>query len=386
MAVTPLHVLLVDDSAIFRKVLKTVLGQDARFQIVGAARNGEEALQIIEQSKPDAMVLDVEMPIMDGLETLQAVKKRYTDIEVIMFSSLTKAGAEITFQALEYGAFDFVAKPEANSITGGLASVQSDLIPKLTFLHTRKTLRSVSASTTTPTAARKEATRKIEPPVKPAIVPPHDAQRHIQTVKPLKYSKKRIVGLGISTGGPRALATMMAKLPGNLETGLLIVQHMPPVFTHTLAQRLNELSPLEVKEAEENDIVRPGLALIAPGGRHMTVEKGSRITDPVRIRLNDDPPEHNCRPSVDVLFRSIAEVYGAEAVGVIMTGMGSDGTPGLRLMKSKGAYVIAQNEESCTVFGMPKKPIEEGLSDVVVPLEEIAGAITGAVANKGNKP
>ena len=168
---------------------------------------------------------------------------------------------------------------------------------------------------------------------------------------------------------------MMAKLPGNLDTGVLIVQHMPPIFTQTLAQRLNALSPLEVREAAEGDEVKPGLALVAPGGRHMTVIRENKRAALGTIRLNDDPPEHNCRPSVDVLFRSVAEAYGAEAVGVIMTGMGSDGTPGLREMKDKGAFVIAQSEETCTVFGMPKKPIEEGLVHEVLPLEDIADGI-----------
>jgi two-component system chemotaxis response regulator CheB len=179
---------------------------------------------------------------------------------------------------------------------------------------------------------------------------------------------------------------MMAQLPRDMDAGMVIVQHMPPIFTLTLAQRLNELGPLKVREAKEGDVVEPGLALVAPGGRHMTVSRDARKGSPGVIRLNDDPPEHNCRPSVDVLFRSVAEFYGPEVVGVIMTGMGHDGTPGLKLMKDKGAFIIAQNEETCTVYGMPKKPIEEGLVHEVLPLEEIAQgiarAVTGVVRNR----
>ncbi|MEW6266506.1 MAG: chemotaxis response regulator protein-glutamate methylesterase [Thermodesulfobacteriota bacterium] len=366
---TPLRVLIVDDSALFRKVLQNVLKEDQRFEVAGAARNGAEALDLAAAAKPDVMILDVEMPVMDGLETLTAVRRSHPGIEVIMFSSLTRSGAEITFQALEKGAMDFVAKPEADSPAAGLSTIRGDLIPKLTFLHTRKTLRRITSEPRTspaPKIERKTEIKTIEPV--PAFRP-----------RTIRSHKRRVVALGISTGGPKALAEMMPQLPGNMEAGLLIVQHMPPVFTQTLAQRLDGLCPLEVREAKEGDLVKSGLALVAPGGRHMVVARETSKTDAVEIKLLDTPPENSCRPSADVLFRSVAAAYGPEAVGVIMTGMGSDGAAALKLMKERGAHVIAQNKETCTVFGMPKKPVEEGWADEVLPLEDIASAIARSV-------
>ena len=376
MTITPLKVLIVDDSAIFRKVLKSVIEKDPRFELVGTARNGAEAIDMVDQHKPDAMILDVEMPVKDGLETLKALKKIGHKVEVIMFSSLTKAGAEITFQALELGAFDFVAKPEAESISGGLVSVSSDIIPKLTFLHTRKTLRQVSGGPRAERTKRAPAAKKVVEAVKAPLTRPQPV------IRPAAKVKRKVVAIGISTGGPRALAALMKEIPKDLDAGVLIVQHMPPVFTQTLAQRLNETCPLETREAVAGDLVKPGLALIAPGGKHMVVERSGRVTEPVKIRLNEEPPENNCRPSVDVLFRSVAAVYGSETLAVIMTGMGSDGTAGLRILKQNGAYVLAQNEETCTVFGMPRKPIEEGLVEEVLPLEKIADAISRLVSNQ----
>ncbi|MEW5725814.1 MAG: chemotaxis protein CheB, partial [Thermodesulfobacteriota bacterium] len=278
-------------------------------------------------------------------------------------------------QALELGAFDFVPKPEADSASKGLEAVRRELIPKLTFLHTRKTLRQVSGE---------RPPKKTIPSVAPVARPiPRPAVAERITIRTGTRIKRRVVALGISTGGPRALGEMMVGLPKDLEAGLLIVQHMPPVFTQTLAQRLNEISPLETREAQDGDLVEPGVALVAPGGRHMVTLGEGRSKDQIRVRLNNDPPEHSCRPSADVLFRSVAEVYGAEAVGVIMTGMGFDGTEGLRLMRSKGAYIIAQNEETCTVYGMPKKVVEEGIAEEIVPLGEISAAIVRSVTTTG---
>jgi two-component system chemotaxis response regulator CheB len=326
------------------------------------------------------MILDVEMPVMDGLTTLKNISQKRLPIEVIMFSSHTKAGAVITLQALELGAFDFVPKPEADSLNRGIDAVRKDMLPRLTFLHTRKTLRDVSGDRGHRRAAA------VRPVVRPAPETPpkiSSVTERMAALRPAMRMKRKAVALGISTGGPRALASMMVDLPAELDAGMLIVQHMPPVFTQTLAQRLNELCPLEVREAKEGDAIMPGLVLLAPGGRHMTVVREGK--DGVRVGLNDDPPENSCRPSVDVLFRSVAEIYGPDAVGVIMTGMGHDGTEGLRLMKNRGAYVIAQNEATCTVFGMPKKPVEEGLAEEILPLEEIGGAIARAVSGKGKQ-
>ena len=384
MPIKPIKVLIVDDSAIFRKVLRTVLEEDSRFEVAGMARNGVEALEMAESVNPDAMILDVEMPVMDGLTTLKNIRQKRLPIEVIMFSSHTKAGAVVTLQALELGAFDFVPKPEADSLNRGIDAVRKDMLPKLTFLHTRKTLRDVSGD------RDRLQGKRVRPAVRPAPETPPETPSKITSItermaalRPATRMKRKAVALGISTGGPRALASMMVDLPAELDAGMLIVQHMPPVFTQTLAQRLNELCPLEVREAKEGDLILPGLVLVAPGGRHMVVVREGK--DSFRVGLNDDPPENSCRPSVDVLFRSVADAYGPDAVGVIMTGMGYDGTQGLRLMKSRGAYVIAQNEATCTVFGMPKKPVEEGLAEEILPLEEIGGAIARAVSGKGKQ-
>lgn len=369
MTQTRLTVLIVDDSPVFRKVLTTVLEEDPRFQIVNKARNGHEALDMVRKLRPDVVILDVEMPVLDGLSTLKALRTSFGDIDVIMFSSLTSAGAEVTFQALDGGAFDFVPKPETRSIEDGLASIRKELTPKLTFLHTRKTLREVSSG------------MRFQHRPKPS--PNRGLARRNAAAAPLPAPRaevRRVVALGISTGGPRALAQMVPALPANFPVGLLIVQHMPPVFTGALAKRLNESAALEVQEAVDGQEIKQGMVLLAPGGRHMTVQPDGRAASLVRIRLTDTPPVHNCRPSVDVLFDSVNGVYGAEAVGVIMTGMGSDGVEALRRMKQRGAYIIAQNEATCTVYGMPRKPVEEGLADDVVPLDQVASAITRAVS------
>lgn len=371
----PLRVAIADDSAIFRKVLKNILGDYDIFEIVGLARNGEEALELVEKLEPDALILDVEMPVMDGLTTLKKLKPRLGRTSVLMFSALTQDGAVTTFQALELGAFDFVTKPQASSLTEGLASVRSDLVPKLTFLHTRKTLRDVSQARSRPTPAPQPTPRPSTPP--PA--PEKRVAARMAALRPGLALRREVVALGISTGGPKALAQLMPALPADLGVGMLIVQHMPPVFTRTLAERLNETCPLEVSEGREGDEVAPGRVLIAPGGLHMVVRRAGARGEAVLAGLEDTPPENNCKPSVDVLFRSVVNVYGGHAVGVIMTGMGSDGARELKSIKEAGGFVIAQNEATCTVFGMPKKPVEEGLPDLVVPLDEIAPAIVKAV-------
>jgi len=369
----PLSVLIVDDSAIFRKVLRGLIDSYDRFNVVGAARNGQEALELVEERSPEALILDVEMPIMDGLETLKKLRPRFSDTEVLMFSSLTQDGAETTFQALELGAFDFVGKPRANSIDEGLNQIRSDLIPKLTFLHTRKTLRNISSD-----SFRRNRSPKSSPGTSPVRSPARP--REILRPKSRIIFNREVVALGVSTGGPKALGRMIPELPADLGSGLLIVQHMPPVFTRTLAQRLNDRSAIEVREASAGDEVLPGLALIAPGGRHMTVTRKAGNNGSYRIALNDGPMENNCRPSVDVLLRSVIQAYGPHTVGVIMTGMGSDGTRELCRLKEHGGYIIAQDEKTCTVFGMPKMIVEKGLADLVLPLDEIAPAVQQAVS------
>lgn len=370
MPLLPLKVLIVDDSAIFRKILRNILNGDERFQVVGEARNGEEALNLIKRHAPDALILDVDMPVMDGLETLKAVRRDHPDVESIMFSAHTQAGAHVTFQALENGAFDFVAKPESPSINAGVNLVSSQIIPKLTFLHTRKTLRDVARG------GRPADT--FSKPV-PAPLTPESCEAPPRS-KPLR---PEIVAIGVSTGGPRALAQMIPDLPTSLPTGILIVQHMPPLFTKALALRLNELTDLEVREAEDGEPIQSGRILFAPGGLHLEVYQ--RPKESVLARLSDAPPENGCKPSADVLFRSVAQVFGPRALGVVMTGMGSDGAEGLRLMKQKGAKIFAQNRDTCTVYGMPRRVVEMNLADEVLSLGDMACAIDSAVSTGENK-
>ena len=366
MGIAPLKIMIVDDSPLFRKVLKSVIQGDPRFEIVGTARNGQDALNQLPDRRPDAVILDVQMPVMDGLTTLEHLHRVAPDVGVIMFSALTRVGAEATVRALELGAFDFVAKSESSDAGSSTDIIRHELIPKLTFLHTRKALRLVAAVDTAEDTPDLRAAVEAVPRPAP-IRPPR-----------LQPSGRKLVAIGISTGGPQALARIWPALPADLNAAVLVVQHMPPVFTASLAQRLNELSPLETREAADGDEVCPGLALLAPGGMHMTVvadSEGRHV-----VRLVDDPPEHNCRPSVDVLFRSVAREYGPDAVGLIMTGMGTDGTIGLRMMKERGAYIIAQNRATCTVYGMPKKAVEEKMAHEVLPLDEIVPAVKRLVA------
>jgi two-component system chemotaxis response regulator CheB len=371
VTLTPLKVLIVDDSAIFRKILRNILIKEERFSVVGEARHGEEALKLIKRHQPDALILDVDMPIMDGLETLKAVRKDHPGVESIMFSAHTHAGAHVTFQALENGAFDFVAKPESSSINEGVNLVASQIIPKLTFLHTRKTLRDVSRG-------GKPSDTFSKPVPAPSDSKPEEVIKEHPRLRP------EVVAVGVSTGGPRALAHLIPALPLSLPVGMLVVQHMPPLFTKALALRLNELTDLIVREAEQGEPIQSGHILIAPGGFHLEVYQDS--SGPAVIHLSDGPPEHGCKPAADVLFRSVADVYGPQALGVIMTGMGSDGLDGLAHMKRKGAMVFAQDQASCTVYGMPRRVIEHNLADAVLPLGDLARAIDSAVSTGENKP
>jgi two-component system chemotaxis response regulator CheB len=353
---SPLKVLLVDDSPIFRSVLNKLISQDSRFQVVGLARHGREGLDMARDHHPDVVVLDVEMPVLGGIDTLKIMKRDFPDIQVIMFSAQTRQGAATTFKALDLGAFDYVAKPETGSIQDSLKAIETDLISKLIHLQGQLDRQ----------PARAYPAARVISEAHPLVNHPLARPDGIMT---------KVVAVGISTGGPKALASMIPELSSNLKAGMLIVQHMPPVFTKSLAERLARETKLAVKEAEDGDVVEPGRILVAPGGRHMTVIRGANPLAPIKISLNDNPPENSCRPSADVLFRSVAQVYGAQAAGLIMTGMGSDGALGLRMMKEKGAFVIAQDEQTSTVFGMPKKPIEEGLVDVVLPLSQISTQI-----------
>jgi two-component system, chemotaxis family, protein-glutamate methylesterase/glutaminase len=346
-----IRVLVVDDSAVFRRLVSSTLEDDPGIDVVGTASNGKIALQRIEQLNPDVVTLDVEMPEMDGIETLAALQKLKSKVQVIMVSALTERGAAVTIDALSLGALDFITKPSGTgSIDASKALLRDSLVPKVKAFAPQEKID----------APKRQAPIIFKAPTVPQI--------------PIR---RDVVLIGVSTGGPNALAELVPKLPANLGAGVLIVQHMPPIFTAQLAARLNSISPLSVKEAQGGEIVRPGEVLIAPGGKHMVVEAhgGDKVT-----RITEDPPENNCRPAVDPLFRSAAPLYGNKVLGVILTGMGKDGFVGVRILKEKNVFVIAQDEASCVVYGMPKFIVEDGLADKVLPLGEIADEIAYQVA------
>ncbi|HCO11852.1 MAG TPA: chemotaxis response regulator protein-glutamate methylesterase [Desulfonauticus sp.] len=360
-----LRVLVVDDTIVYRKILTDVLGNIPDVEVVGTANNGKIALTRIESLKPDLVTLDVEMPIMDGLSTLEEIKKRNLDIGVIMVSTLTKRGSQVTMRALELGAFDFITKPEHEKQEDNFQELTRTLTPKikayLRRIEIKKALKKGDKTSVSGQLDAFESKDKIYR--KPEVI------RRIE--------KSQIVAIGVSTGGPNALATMLPMLPGNLGVPVVLVQHMPPVFTKSLAESLDAKCKLKVKEAEEGEVIEPNVVYIAPGGKQMKIVKGAgenRV-----IKITDDPPENNCKPSVDYLFRSVAKEYKSKATGVIMTGMGNDGTLGLKVMKSFGAVTIAQDAETCVVYGMPKIAIEAGVVDIIAPLDKIAEEIVKTV-------
>ncbi len=363
---SPLRVLVVDDTAVYRKIVADVIAGISGAEVVGSAHNGRAALMKIASLRPDLVTLDIEMPDMNGIDVLQELKQKHTDVGVIMLSSLTHEGGEMTMRALELGAFDFVPKPQGRSMAENTAAVKNALAPMLAAFRRQRQI------------ARRLARGKNSAPFVRAQKRPAAAGR-LAAVRPtMKRSSSAIVAIGISTGGPNALARMMPQLPAKMGVPLLIVQHMPPVFTASLAKSLNAKCAIRVKEAENGEPLLPDTAYIAPGGRQMKVAASA---DGIRrmIRVTDDPPENSCRPSADYLFRSVAHHYVGRATGVIMTGMGADGLLGLKLMKRNGAVVIAQDAASCVVYGMPKGPVECGIVDVVAPLGRIAAEIVKTV-------
>ncbi len=359
-----LKVLIVDDTIVYRKIIGDALATIPGVEVVGTAHNGKIGLSKINTLKPDVITLDIEMPEMSGIQVLEALKNQPNPPKTIMLSSLTQEGSAMTIKALELGAFDFIPKPEDGMMAENLAKVTEAIVPVI------KTLKRQFEISRTLGRGPRVATKPVQAPA-PKKVSPIKSTR-------LPSSKSEIVGIGISTGGPNALSQMIPMLPGNLNVPILIVQHMPPMFTASLAASLDKKSDLSVKEAEDGEKIFPGTVYIAPGGKQMKIVADADGISR-KIKITDDPPENSCKPAVDYLFRSIAQHYVGRSTGVIMTGMGSDGTKGLIKMKEDGSIVIAQDEPSCTVYGMPKEPIESGLADVVAPLSRIAGEILKTV-------
>jgi len=347
--------LIVDDSAFMRKMISDFFEGHEKIEVVGIARNGQDALKKIDLLQPDVLTMDIEMPEMDGLQALKILMEK-KPLPVIMLSSMTKAGADATLLAMEYGAFDFVGKP-SGTISLDLHKVRDELVKK------------VMAGAEATVSNLKSTDWSGKEPLKTKIPTVPDPKRPI----PFKKGQKKLIVIGTSTGGPRALQAVLTKMPATTDAPILIVQHMPPGFTKSLAERLNQLCAIEVKEAEHGEIVRQGTAYIAPGGYHMKVKSiGTTLT----IYLDEEePPRGGHRPSVDVLFESVS-ITGKDLIAVIMTGMGADGTKGLRQMKrNKNVIAIAESQQTCIVYGMPKSAIESNLVDDIEDLDHISETI-----------
>ncbi|NPA95696.1 MAG: chemotaxis response regulator protein-glutamate methylesterase [Thermodesulfobacteria bacterium] len=364
-----IRVLIVDDSLVFRKILQEALSKNPRIKVVGTASNGREAIQKIRIFKPDVTVLDVEMPEMDGLATLESIKRQHLETVVIMFSSLTSQGAKTTLEALSKGAVDFVPKPKGTgAFSESVKTIETLLIPKIEALG-----RSANGKRPRRAPVRPANMRARQTP-KPSNAKLQGPRRTASAMKrtAVKPSKIEAIGIGVSTGGPNSLNEVIPRFPANFRLPIFLVQHMPPLFTSQLAQRLDQKSKLRVVEAENDMPVRGGTVYIAPGDYHMVVK---RRNNSCVVALNQDPPENSCRPAVDVLFRSLAEVYGPRVLAAVLTGMGQDGLEGAKILKSKGAVILAQDKETSVVWGMPKFVAESGLADRVVPLGKIASTI-----------
>ncbi|KPU44651.1 chemotaxis response regulator protein-glutamate methylesterase [Oxobacter pfennigii] len=334
-----IRVLVVDDSAFMRKIISDMLSSDKDIEVVDTARDGVWALEKLKTTKVDVVTMDVEMPRMNGLEALKEITGLYK-IPVIMLSSLTSNGADTTFKALEFGAMDFVLKPSF-SIGMNLDELKIELISKI----------KMCCKTT-----KKTAPEKIEA-----------VSQNSQTS--MKGNEIKGVCIAASTGGPKALSTVMKMFPQNFKLPILIVQHMPAGFTKAFAKRLDDNCPVSIKEAQAGERIEKGKAYIAPGGYHMVVEKDMTIS------LNEEPAMHGVRPCADKLFISAAENIGGKLIGIVLTGMGKDGTLGLKAIKDKGGICIAEHQSTCTIYGMPKNAIEKGVVHIIAPVHDVVGEV-----------
>ncbi|MGD1023238.1 MAG: chemotaxis response regulator protein-glutamate methylesterase [Candidatus Sulfotelmatobacter sp.] len=346
---TPIRILVVDDSVVIRKLLSETLSADPELEVVGSASDGRIGLAKIAQLHPDLITLDIEMPVLNGLETLVELRKLYPKLPVVMFSTLTERGAAATLDALSLGASDYATKPSnTGSPAAAIAAIRAELTPKIKALC----------------AGAVTKLKSLPPPC-----PPMQVRRPVNR-------RIEIVAIGTSTGGPNALAEVLPRIPKDFPLPIVVVQHMPPIFTHLLAERLGARSEISVEEGSADVVLTPGHAWIAPGNFHMTVKRAGVSS---RLVLNQDRPENSCRPSVDVLFRSVADVYGANVLGVVMTGMGSDGVIGARAIRERGGEIIIQDEASSVVWGMPGLVHASGQADAVFPLNQLAEEIARRV-------
>ncbi|MBI3428239.1 MAG: chemotaxis response regulator protein-glutamate methylesterase [Acidobacteria bacterium] len=362
-ATKPIRVMIVDDSALMRKLLAEMLSRSPGIEIVDTAMDGQFALDHLQRIRPDVILMDIEMPRLDGLATLEHIVAEY-GLPVVMCSTLTSNGAQATLEALKRGAVDFIEKPSLAALTSGTAA--TDMAARVRGAAGARVIKSGPVQ---PKPAAPNGLRRTTG----SLTPPHARTPLEQITRWAGQTVPEIAAIGISTGGPPALEIVLAALPADFPLGLAIVQHMPPGFTKMLAEQLNRTSRIEVREAAHGDLLHPGLALIAPGGAHLRV---TRAQGQYRVAVDTQGPlVSGHRPSADVLFDSVAQASGGHAVAVLMTGMGSDGADGLGRLAAAGALTIAQAPDTCVVAGMPKSAIERGAARAILPLVEISAAL-----------
>jgi two-component system, chemotaxis family, protein-glutamate methylesterase/glutaminase len=350
------RIMIVDDAVVVRKTLSDAIALDPALEVAGTAANGRIALEKFPTLKPDLILLDVEMPEMDGLVTVRELRKLDGRVPIIMFSSLTERGARITLDALALGASDYVMKPSNANMAATLRTISQELIPKIR-VFCRLPERNISAAM-------------------PAVAAPVLATSARRPFAPIQ-----IVAIGVSTGGPAALAEVISRLPADFKVPVVIAQHMPPIFTAMLAEQLTAKSALPVRECSPGEPIVPGCCLLAPGDFHMTIHREDSV---IRARTYQGPKENFCRPSVDVLFRSVAQVYGARTLAVILTGMGQDGFKGCETLRGLGARVYVQDEATSVIWGMPGFVARSGMADKILPLNQIGPEIARATEATGS--
>ncbi len=367
----PIKVLVVDDTILYRKVISDILKAEDGIEVVGSANNGRIAISRINILKPDLLTLDIEMPVCNGIEVLEYLRENRIATSAIMLSSLTRKGGDMTMKALELGAFDFIPKPEGGSMAENQAFIKQTLIPKIKAYARHHSIRSVLSG-------RKSSPAPIATsPSRPTAAPATAPTTRVAAKKRTRPSS--IIAIGISTGGPNALTRMLPMLQAPIGVPIVVVQHMPPLFTKSLASSLDSKCSLQVKEAEDGEVLQNNVVYIAPGGKQMKII--AEASGHGKVKITDDAPENNCKPSADYLFRSVASLFKDRVTALIMTGMGNDGTKGLRLIKRHGAPVIAQDEHSCVVYGMPKEAVNAGVVDISLPLDKIAAEAVKTLKN-----
>jgi two-component system chemotaxis response regulator CheB len=365
------RVAVVDDSVVVRRLVADTLRGDPRIGEVRTASDGREGVALVRAMRPDLVTMDIEMPVLDGIAAVRELRRFDPRVPVIMFSTLTESGARATLDAFAAGATDFVTKPQAHSLAASLDTVRRDLIGKV-----------VALTAPPPVPPAWSGTAPGRGPAALAPVPPAVRGRGVALPGPraVPAGPPRLVAVGSSTGGPEALARVLSRLPAALPVPVVVTQHMPPMFTSMLAQRLDANSPLRVREAADGDLLEPGTVTIAPGGRHLVVVRSGAA---LAARLTDDPPVHSCRPSVDVLFRSLPAAVGGAALAVVLTGMGADGAEGAARVAAAGGRVWIQDQASSVVWGMPGATLAAAPVEQVLPLDGIAAALAGAVTRVG---